>query len=194
MNAPTPLAPQLSDVSPDMTMSRVRRISRWMVWACWGLLVVMPAALVLYWAGASHEQLMANANLVATPVAGPLRIWQRVVAAAVSALPLGLASVGIWQARRCFAQFAQGHVFTVEATHLLRRFAGWVAAAALGAIVASAAVSVVLTLNNPPGMRQLAVGIGSNQVFTLFFASTVWLMAAVIGQGQALAEENRNFV
>jgi hypothetical protein len=31
-------------------------------------------------------------------------------------------------------------------------------------------------------------------VFTLFFAATVWLMAAVIGQGQALAEENQRFV
>jgi magnesium-transporting ATPase (P-type) len=194
MSAPTPLPPQLADFSPDKTMSRVRRISRWMVWACWGLLVVMPAALVLYWAGASPEQLMVNANLAATPVAEPLRFWQRVVAAAVSALPMGLASIGIWQARRCFAQFAQGQVFTTEATSLLRRFAGWVAAAALGAIVASAVVSVVLTLNNPPGMRQLAVGISSTHVFTLFFAATVWLMAAVIGQGQALAEENQNFV
>jgi hypothetical protein len=31
-------------------------------------------------------------------------------------------------------------------------------------------------------------------VFTLFFSGLVWLMAAVIGEGQTLAEENEGFV
>ena len=39
-----------------------------------------------------------------------------------------------------------------------------------------------------------SVGIGSDHVFTLFFAGLVWLMAAVIAQGQTLAEENEGFV
>jgi hypothetical protein len=101
---------------------------------------------------------------------------------------------GVWQAKRCFAQFAQGQVFTQDATAHLRRFAGWVAAAALSAVVAGAVTSVLLTLGNPPGARQLAVGINTNHLFTLFFAALVWLMADVIGQGQALAEENERFV
>ena len=49
-------------------------------------------------------------------------------------------------------------------------------------------------MNNPPGMRHLSVSFGSDQVFTLFFAGMVWLMAAVIGQGQKLAEENASFI
>ena len=40
----------------------------------------------------------------------------------------------------------------------------------------------------------ISVGIGSDLVFTLFFAGLVWLMAAVIAQGQTLAEENEGFV
>ena len=54
--------------------------------------------------------------------------------------------------------------------------------------------TALLTLNNPPGQRHLSVGIGSDLVFTLFFAGLVWLMAAVIAQGQTLAEENEGFV
>ncbi|EWS62519.1 hypothetical protein Y695_04255 [Hydrogenophaga sp. T4] len=53
---------------------------------------------------------------------------------------------------------------------------------------------MLLTLHNPPGLRHLALGIGSDHLFTFFFAGLVWLMAAVIGQGQALAEENERFV
>ena len=124
----------------------------------------------------------------------PLQTWQRVAAAAVMAVPQVILVLGVRRAQTCFALFAQGEVFSSRTTALLRQFAGWVAAAALATILASTLVSVLLTQTNPPGLRQLAIGVGSNHVFTLFFAATVWLMAAVIGQGQALAEENQRFV
>ena len=179
---------------PTDPLRHVRRTSRLMVWACWALILLLPAALVGYWAVAGGEQLAGHANLPASAIGAPLQPWQRLAGALVMGLPLALLLVGLWQAKRCFEQFAQGRVFTEQATELLRRFAGWVAAAALAAIVASAATSVLLTLHNPPGMRHLALGIGSNHLFTFFFAGLVWLMAAVIGQGQALAEENEGFV
>ncbi|WP_284306664.1 DUF2975 domain-containing protein [Hydrogenophaga electricum] len=175
---------------------RVRRISHGMVWACRALLVLLPVAFAAYWVVASDAQLLALSQLPAQviPSVASLAPWQRLVGGVVMAVPLGLLLVGVWHAQRCFARFAQGQVFTAEATARLRRFAGWVAAAALGALLAGVVASVVLTWNNPPGQRHLAIGIGSDHVFTLFFAGLVWLMAAVIGEGQALAEENQGFV
>jgi hypothetical protein len=178
----------------EVPLRRVRRIGAAMVWACRGLTLVMPLAWLAFWFWAGPESLAAQAHLSASSLMVPLQTWQRVASALVMALPLGLLLMGIGQARRCFGLFAQGEVFSSQTTSLLRRFAGWVAAAALAAILASTMVSVLLTVTHPPGMRQLAIGVGSNHVFTLFFAATVWLMAAVIGEGQALAEENRGFV
>lgn len=179
---------------PRLSLQSVRRISRWMVMACWALLVVLPLALVVYWATASDAVLAGHAHLPPQVIQGPLALWQRVAAGAVMGVPLVLLLVGVWQARRCFEMFARGQVFTLQATSLLRRFAGWVAWAALAALLAGVATSVLLTLHNPPGQRQLAIGVGSDHVFTLFFAGLVWLMAAVIGEGQSLAEENQGFV
>lgn len=181
-------------LSPSAQLGRLRRVSAGMVWVCRALLLLMPLALAGYWAWAGPDSLAARANLSPALLVAPLHAWQRAAAALAMAWPLGCLLVGVAQAHRCFALFAQGEVFTVRTTALLRRFSGWVAAAALTAILASAAVSVLLTMTNPPGMRHLAIGIGSDHVFTLFFAATVWLMAAVIGQGQALAEENQRFV
>lgn len=175
-------------------LQRIRRISRLMVLACTGLLVLLPVALVVYWATTSAAELAQQGNLQSSAIQAPLVSWQRWAAGAVTAVPLAMLLMGVWQARRCFMQFAQGQVFTAYATDQLRRFAGWVAAAALAAIVAGAITSVLLTLHNPPGARQLSVGISSNHVFTMFFAALVWLMADVIGQGLALAEENERFV
>lgn len=178
----------------DLPLGRVRRISAAMVWACRALMLLMPLALVGFWLWAEPERLAAQANLSAPLMMAPLQTWQRMGSALAMALPLGLLLVGVAQAKKCFVLFAQGEVFSSQTTALLRQFAGWVAAAALAAILASTLVSALLTLTNPPGMRHLAIGIGSDHVFTLFFAATVWLMAAVIGQGQALAEENQRFV
>jgi Protein of unknown function (DUF2975) len=175
-------------------LQRIQRVSRIMVRICLAMVVLMPLALVIYWATASAPELATQGNLQASVIRAPLQIWQRVAATLVSGVPLACLLIGVWQAKLCFAQFAKGDVFTASAVGYLRRFAGWTAAAALAAIVAGAAISILLTINNPPGTRQLALGISSNQVFTLFFAALVWLMADVIGQGQALADENQQFV
>lgn len=185
-------APSTTAVNP---LQRIRHISRAMVWACWALVILMPMALVYYWATTTAPDLATEyGKLRAGAVVAPLEIWQRVAAATVTAVPLVLLLVGVWQAKRCFAQFAAGELFTAQATRHLRRFAGWMAAAALAAIVAGAATSVLLTLHNPPGMRHLAVSISSTHVFSFFFAALVWLMADVMSQAQALAEENAHFV
>jgi hypothetical protein len=55
-------------------------------------------------------------------------------------------------------------------------------------------ISIVLTFNNQLGEKHVAIGIGTDQVLTMMFAAVVWVMAAVIAQGQALAEENASFV
>lgn len=192
-SATVPTMPS-SSVPPLDHLRRIRRASRLLSWACLALIAFLPLALAVYWVSASAPELAQQANLPPGSVQLPWQPWQRLAAAAITAVPLLLLLLGLWQAKQCFDQFSTGQVFTAHATTCLRRFAAWVAAASLAAIVAGAAVSVVLTLQNPPGMRQLSVGISSNHLFTLFFAGMVWLMAAVIGQGQALAEENADFV
>ena len=180
--------------APLNHLQRIQRISRMMARVCVALIVLMPLGLVVYWATTSAPELATQGNLQAEAMRAPLQIWQRVVAAAVSALPLACLLLGVWHAKLCFAQFANGEIFTASAVGHLRRFAGWTAAAALAAIMAGAAISILFTINNPPGTRQLALGVSSNQVFTMFFAALVWLMADVIGQGQAFADENKQFV
>lgn len=175
-------------------LQRIRNLSQCMVLACEVLMVLMPAAWFWHWLTAAAPELAMQASLPPSAITNGFLPWQRMAAAAVNAVPLACVLVGVWQVKRCFAAFAQGHIFTAQTTAHLRRFAGWVAAAALSAIVAGAVVSVLLTLNNEPGSRHLAIGLSSEHVFTLFFAGLVWLMADIMGQGQALAEENEAFV
>jgi hypothetical protein len=172
-------------------LQRIRRLSGWLVRVCWGLLILLPVAWLWHWTVADVAQLALHGQLVIQP---GMPVWQRVAAAAANAVPMACVLLGVWQVKQCFTAFAQGQVFTAQATVHLRRFAGWIAAAALAAIVMEPVISVLLTLHNLHGSRQLVIGLSSDHVFTLFFAAMVWLMADIMGQGQALAEENARFV
>lgn len=175
-------------------MQRIRRLSGWLVLVCWALWVLLPLAWLWQWTMVDAAQLALAARLPAGVIPLGLETWQRVAAAAANAVPMTCVLLGVWQVKQCFSAFAQGQVFTTQATAHLRRFAGWVAAAALAAIVTVPLMSVLLTLHNLPGSRQLVIALSSEHVFTLFFAALVWLMADIMGQGQALAEENERFV
>ena len=168
------LSSQVS-LPPADHLQQIRRLSRVMAWTSMTLTALLPCVLMVYWATTSAPELAAQGNLSANAIQLPLLPWQRLAGAAITSVPLILLLTGLWHARQCFDQFAKGQVFTVQATARLRRFAGWVAAAALAAIVAGAATSVILTLHNPPGARQLSVGISSNHLFTLFFAAVAAL-------------------
>jgi Protein of unknown function (DUF2975) len=173
---------------------RIQRLSRWLAVACLALIFVLPIAVMIYWTLADPTELAARGNLPASAIQGPLLAWQRIAGAIVTLVPLTLLLLGLLQARKCFKQFAAGQLFTTDAVRCLRRFAGWVMISVIAGIIAGAAISVMLTLNNPATMRHLAIGISSNHIFTIFFAGMVWLMAAVIAQGQSLAEENATFI
>lgn len=176
------------------TQKRITHISRAMAWLCLALIGLLPPGLALYWLVASPADLGFHAGLPAEAIAQPLLAWQRGLGLGVTLLPLLMLLRGVWMARRCFQLFAQGEVFSTQTIRYLRLFAAWMATSILARIAVGAALSVVLTWHNPPGMRHLAFSFGSTELFSLFFAGMVWLMAAVIGQAQALADENASFV
>ena len=178
----------------DGHLQRLQRMSRLLALACWLLIVTLPPLFAWFWAVATPAQLATRINLAADVVQGPLMLWQRVAGGCISAVPLGLLLAGLWRARECFGLFASGKVFTLQAVVALKRFASLATASFASGVLASTALSTLLTFGNAPGARHVAIGLGTDQAFGLFFAGMVWLMAAVIEQGMQLAEENANFV
>ena len=178
----------------DMNLQRLQRLGRLLSWACLALIILLPPLFAWFWAVASPAQLATRLNLQADVVQGPLMVWQRLLGGGISAAPLGLLLMGLWQARKCFVLFAAGNVFTLRAVTALKSFARLATASFALSVLAGTALSGVLTLGNAPGTRLLVVGLSPDQAFALFFAGMVWLMAAVIAQGVELVEENAKFV
>lgn len=183
-----------ADVEYFHRMNRIQRRSRSLSLVCALLVFTLPDALALYWWWADASTLAVAAGLAAQAIAQPLLAWQRVMGFAVTAVPVGMVMLALWQARQCFEEFARGELFTGWAVRGLQRFSLWVVASAGTGVLAQMACSALLTWGNAPGTRQLTLSLTADVLFTLLFAAMVGVMAAVIAQAQALAEDNAGFV
>lgn len=184
--------------SPDPSMrsgrlERVRSLSRLMGALC----VVAGAALVAvtlyYWAVTPSPEMLANAQLAN---AAPREFGgaTRTFAFVISMVPLAALIWGLIQARRCFQAFADGHFFSLEAVGGLKRFALAVFASALLQPIAAAALSLLLSWGGSAGTRTLALSISSDTLFALFFAGTMTVIAWVMAEAAAIADEHAQIV
>ena len=183
-----------ADVEYFHRMNRIQRRSRSLSLVCALLVFTLPDALALYWWWADASTLAVAAGLAAQAIAQPLLAWQRVMGFAVTAVPVGMVMLALWQARQCFEEFARGELFTGRAVRGLQRFSLWVVASAGTGVLAQMVCSALLTWGNAPGTRQLTLSLTADVLFTLLFAAMVGVMAAVIAQAQALADDNAGFV
>lgn len=101
---------------------------------------------------------------------------------------------GLWNLRKLLIGFGAGQIFTRDNTRHLKIFAWSVLTVIVIQFFADGLLSVVLTLNNPPGKRVLALGLSSDQVVAFFFGTVFVLIAKVLEEGRKLADENASIL
>lgn len=175
-------------------LARIRRFSLLMDRFCLLLIVGVPLVVVAYWLDADQALLTNNRHLGHLVLQQPIVLWQRLAGAAITLVPLGMVLIGLAHSRGCFRLFAAGRYFDPEVVTHLRRFAAWNIGSVVAGFLIVPLLSIMLTIHNAPGERQLVIGVSSDLFSTLFVAGMVWLIAAVMGHAHALAEENAQFV
>lgn len=187
--SPSPASPQ------PTSLQRIRKTSRVLGYFCLLLTWGLPLAAVLIWLLDDQSNLAARVgNGIAITLEQPLATWQRLGGAGVALAQFGCLSVGLWHVRRCLLDFAQGVFFHLRVVVHLRRFAAWVCASSVVSLLSQPVLSVLLTINNGVGHRQLSVGVSGHELFALFIAGTLWLIASVMTHASALADENAQFI
>jgi hypothetical protein len=172
---------------------RLRRLSGALAMVCLGVALLLPALMAAYWWLTPAEALFRQAGLGLAPP--PALAWPvRLAGFALAMIPLAALVLGLLSARRCFASFAAGRIFSVDAARGLRGFALWVGASALLKPVAGAALSLLLGATSPGETRSLVLSIGSDTLLTLLFAAMVALVASVLVKAAEIAAENEQFV
>lgn len=175
-------------------LRRVTRISRLMWILCTLATFAIPTMLAAMWMtfdlwAAGHPEL-AGIQPVQDPMPTP------VLAAGflISMLPGGIAMFAAWRLRALFSLYAEGRIFTADNSRCLKHFAMAVMAIAVVKPVATALLSVVLTLANPPGERMMMLRFGSPELTILFIGGVFLIIAWVMEEGRTMAEDQAQIV
>jgi hypothetical protein len=172
---------------------RLRRLSGALAMLCLGVALLLPALMATYWWLTPAEALFRQAGLGLAPPAA-LGLTVRFTGFSLAMIPLAALVLGLMSARRCFASFAAGRIFSVDAARGLRSFALWAGVSALLKPIAGAALSLLLGAASPEPTRSLVLSVGSDMLLALLFAAIVAIIASVLAEAAEIAAENEQFV
>jgi hypothetical protein len=156
-----------------------------------GLIVVSTLPFV-FWAQADWVAEVAQGQWGLKLV--QLDMTSRLFGLASSLLQSGTILFALWQMWALFGCFAQGELLALQPARHLRRL-GLALSALAGVQPLSRTLGVLaLTWGNPPGQRQLWVGLSSDHYLALLFGLVLLALAQVLTEAARVAEENQAFI
>jgi hypothetical protein len=171
---------------------RLRRRASLAAWACRGVALAIPAALLASWivgdaATAALSQLrMVPGHAVSTV--------QLAAAAGLSLLPALAMARSLFGVATCFDGFARGDLFGAGQPRALAGAGRWLIVSGALALIVPTLLGLALTLNAAPGARVLAITLSSDAVLGLLFGTLLWALGHLWGVARAIAAENAAFV
>jgi len=198
MHASPPSAPGLSPLPSPALAQRLGRLARVvralcvlaaLVLVAWPVLLLFaPDSLMAVGAGQAPGVDMRHL------LQGDFTLAARIRVALVSLLPCGLGLALLWQLWGLFGEYERGAVFSLRALACLRRFSSLLVLLALSSPLTQALVSVAISLDNPPGQRQLVISLSSNDYALVLGALVFVAIARVMTEAARVAQENEGFV
>jgi len=178
-------------------LERLSAISRLLGWVCLALVVLLPVSVVVVWLnfdvfGPSMADRLGITRSHALPE--QLQPVQMALGIGVMMVPAAVMAFGLWNLRQLFAGFGAGRIFTLENTRALRIFAWSAMAVIVVQFFTDGLLTVVLTLNNPPGQRVLALSLSTEQIIALFVGAVFVVIARVLEEGRKLADDNASIL
>ena len=121
-------------------------------------------------------------------------LMTRLAIVGVNAVTLYFTCRGLWFLMQLFDAFANQEVLSTQTSKLLRHAGFSFLIVAIYGVVARTLSVLLLTMSNPPGQRQLSIGFGSEQLFVILLAGTLFVIGHVLSIAAAIEEENKSFV
>ncbi|MCR9143502.1 MAG: DUF2975 domain-containing protein [bacterium] len=176
----------------NQNLSRIRRISRRLQRLLWIALAIPPLALLYYW-GFHHTlppETQAGARL-GIVIVEPLPAALRTLAFGLTMAGASISMWGVYALIRLFRLYESGRIFLAENVACFRTIGRVCIAQAAANVLLVPVLSVILTLNNPAGQKQLALSFGSGSFFLLLAGGVILVIAAVMEEGRKLEEDRQ---
>lgn len=177
-------------------LARIQRVSGRIATACLVLMIALPLlllSLALVWPEFLAMQTAARQIGVR---AGEISLLARLASSA--AMIVGSAPLlwGLWTLRRLFQGYAAGDVFSPEAAEHLKRVAYALLALIIARPIGGALFGLALSIDTVKqgGQGHLMISFGSTEVWLGLAGAMVLVIAWIMGEAAAMADENKSFV
>ena len=175
-------------------LSRIRRVSRVMQSVCSLILIAVPLTLALVWS--NFESLAPLSEVFGKMPIQPdsLTRLNLLLGFLISLAGAAIVLYGVARLRRLFMLYGQGQVFTAETARCIRGFALAIMLHAAVSPIIGGLLSIVLTMNNPPGERALTISLSSHELALLFLGGCLLVISWVMVESSRLADDNAQIV
>lgn len=155
------------------------------------LMVLLPTTVLLMWAFVDLKTLELGWSEAEI---GPLTVFERIAAAALSTLPLSITLIALFNLRRLFGLYAQGNIFETANVRCFRNM-GWALILIMPAnVLFHSALSVLLSFDQMAGERMLAIGISSDDVGVAVVGGVIVIISWVMAEAADLSRDNAAIV
>ncbi|CAN5132785.1 hypothetical protein BH11PSE10_BH11PSE10_10640 [soil metagenome] len=118
----------------------------------------------------------------------------RLAGLAATALPVCMSLWALWSIWCLFGCYARGDLLSMRPARHLRRLSIAMVSLAAALPLGQTLTALALTLGNPPGQRQLWVGLSSQHYLSLLFGLVLLAISTVLVEAARVADENASFV
>lgn len=175
-------------------LARVRRLSVWVRIFCLLAAATVVIAPALLWSQPFLLEKVARTSWIANgatlQVDAGSRFWGWLSSCLASAVLL----FALWQIWSLFGFYRRGEIFKSGPAVHLKRLGVALMLNAVAQPLATTLAVLALTLGNPPGTRQLVVGLSFEHFTSLFFGLVLLVIGIVMQEAARLAQENAEFV
>lgn len=167
---------------------RIKRVSRRFRWIFSSLVIGIPIFDSLFWLMYNHLP-ASGAFILTSQQAAALDSTTLFLLFVVSLIPVSVATYGMFILSQLFRLYERGIVFSAENVKLYRRLGfviiGWVVAI----FVHIPLSSIIETMNNAPGERNITLGFEIVDSFTILVGMVVIVISWVMDEGRQLEDE-----
>ena len=121
----------------------------------------------------------------------PLSLNIRLLASTASLIPSVVTVIGFFYLIKLFKYYENGKIFYQENVSCYRKIGYILIISMFAGIVNNSLMSMILSLNNPPGQRQLAIGLSSNDLTKLVIGLLIILISWIMDKGREIQDEQQ---
>lgn len=180
-------------------LARIRRISNVMKWVVTAVMIVISVVsallvvtLVVPALALDPAGVLANSGV--DRKLADIPIGQRLGLAALVCLAFFLLRRLFWNIRQLFTQFHAGDFFAAPTQAYILNAGFWLLAFGAFDFLSDPVRSVLVSLDNAPGQRQLVLEFSGGEFLYLVFGALMLVFGWIMREAANLAEENSQFV